>query len=551
MSSIYDMFNIGKLGIRAQQNAMQVTAHNIANVYTEGYSRQEVVFSETTPVGGVGTGVDIAEILRKHDSFVERQITDGNESYGNYFILNSAYSTIENLFYDSQGNGIDYQLNEFFNSWQDLSANPSGTAERITVISNAQTVADSVNNVHDNLIQLQKDMNTEISQTVNEINDIASQIAVLNEKISQIEAGGQNANDYRDMRGSLLNDLAEKIDIQFYEDNTGQITVMAGGVATIVDSNSSWDLQVESNPDNSGYYNIIYSPDGSTSLDITDRISNGKIDGLLTIRDSVTVDVIDKLDRFAASLANEMNQLHRSGYALDGSTGLNFFTPAFEAGDSVSSLALSSNSGTGNVSVIIADPSQLTFQNYEVTFSGGNYTITNTSADTTVTGAYTDPDTVTFEGLTFTISGNHADGDTFNVSAHKDAAKNLQVAIDDNDFDMIAAASGPDDIAGDNRNALSIAQLQDQLSIDGTSSFGTYYGTIVGEIGVSSQSAGNLLDIQGYSLEQLSNIRESVSGVSLDEEMTNLIKFQSAYDASAKLISIADELLQTLIGLVN
>lgn len=551
MSSIYDMFNIGKLGIMAQQNAMQVTAHNIANVYTEGYSRQEVVFTETTPVGGVGTGVDIAEIRRKHDSFVERQITDGKESYGNYFALNSAYTKIEDLFYNSQGNGIDVQLNEYFKSWQDLSANPSGTAERITVISKGDILADSINNTHANLTQLQKDMNSEISQTVNEINDITSQIAMLNEKISQIEAGGENANDYRDMRGKLLNDLAEKIDIQFYEDNTGQITVMAGGVATLVDNNSSWDLELESNPDNSGYYNIMYSPDGSTSLDLTDRISGGQINGLLTIRDSVTVDVIDKLDRFAASLANEMNRLHRSGYALDGSTGLNFFTPAFEAGDSVSSVALSSNSGTGNVSVVIVDPSQLTFQNYTVTFSGGNYTITNTSANTTTTGAYTDPDSVTFEGLTFTISGSHADGDTFNVSAHKDAAKNLQVAIDDNDYDMIAAASGPDDIAGDNGNALLIAQLQDQLTIDGTSSFGSYYGTIVGEIGVSSQSAGTFLDIQEYSLDQLTNIRESVSGVSLDEEMTNLIKYQSAYDASAKLISIGDELLQTLIGLVD
>lgn len=554
MSSIYDIFDIGKLGIRAQQAAIQVTAHNIANVNTEGYTRQEVVFEETTPLDGspgqMGTGVAVSAIQRKYDSFIEGQIIDSRESYGNLDTQRAALSKIENLLYDPHGNGINQLLDNFFKAMQDLSANPSGTPERVALLSKADALANAINDVYSNLIQLQKDMDKQINQTVNDINSLTAQIADLNEKISQAENVGQNANDYRDMRGRLLNDLAEKIDIQFFEDSTGQVTVIGAGLALLVERGNSHDLGVESNPDNSGYYNVIYNPTGSDSANLTERISSGSLKGLVTIRDSTTVDVIDKLDRFSAALANEINQVHRGGYGLDGSTGTNFFTPAFEAGDAVSVVGLSTNSESGDVSATIDDPSQLTYHNYELTFSDGNYTITNKSTNTSQSGVYTDPVTFTFEGLSLNITGSHNSGDIYTISAHKDTAQNIQVAIAISDSDQIAAATASADNRGDNRNALTIAQLQDKLSLDGTSNFNSYYSSIVGEIGANSQYVNNSFTAQKFSLEQLENMRESVSGVSLDEEMANLMKFQRAFEASARLIGISDELLQTLLELV-
>lgn len=553
MGSINDIFDIGKLGIRAQQTAIQVTAHNIANVNTTGYSRQEVVFKETTPLDGspgqMGTGVSVESIQRKYDSFIEAQITDGRESYGNLDVQKAALSKIENLFYDSQGTSINKLLDRFFNSLQDLSANPSGTPERVAVISQADALADAINNVYSDLVQLQKDMDNQVKQTVDDINRIISQIADLNEKISQAENVGQNANDYRDMRGRLLNELAEKIDIQFFEDNTGQVTVIGAGSILLVERGNSWDLGVESNPDNNGYYNIV-SGSASSSVNLTDMISGGRLKGLLTIRDSITGDVINKLDRLAAAISNEVNQMHRAGYGLDGSTGINFFTPAIEAGDEVSAVGLSANTGTGDVSVSIDDPSQLTYHIYELTFSGGNYTITNKSTNASQTGAYSSPTTFTFEGLYVNITGAHDAGDTYTISAHKDIAKNIQAAIAITDSDMIAAATDSVNNRGDNRNALAIAQLQDKLSIDSSSNFNSYYGSIVGEIGANSQYVNSTYTAQKFSLEQLENMRESVSGVSLDEEMVNLMKFQRAFEASARLIVVSDELLQTLLELV-
>ena len=560
MSSIYDILSIGKRGMMAQQAAVQVTAHNIANVNTEGYSRQEVIFEEGIPLnsnpGQTGTGVNAADIQRRYDSFIEEQLTDSKETLGNFGVQVSAFSKIEDLFNDSMGTDINKLLGQFFNSMQDLSANPAGTPERVTVLSRGDALTDAINNIYSSLNQLQKDMNSQVSQTVNEINSITAQIASLNVDIRQAEITGQNANDSRDMRGRILNDLAEKIDIQYFEDDTGQITVIGGGLATLVEKGNSWTLDIETNTDNYGYYNIIYSPDESNVTNLTDRISNGRLKGLLTIRDTETSDAMDELDRLAAAIASEINQIHRTGYGLDGSTGINLFTPSFETGDVLSEdvgaiTAMSTNTGTGSVSATIDDPSALTFNDYEITFSGGNYTFLNKSTNASSTAAYADPSNFTFEGLSVNISGSFGEGDTYIISAHKNTAKNLQVAIDMRDTARIAAATASTDNRGDNRNVLALVQIQDALTIDGTSSFGSYYGSIVGRIGVNSQYINSQYSAQEFSSEQLHNMRESVSGVSIDEEMANLMKFQHAYQASARLITIGDELLETLMGIVR
>jgi len=560
MSSIYDILSIGKRGMMAQQAAVQVTAHNIANVNTEGYSRQEVIFEEGIPLnsnpGQTGTGVNAADIQRRYDSFIEEQLTDSKETLGNFGVQVSAFSKIEDLFNDSMGTDINKLLGQFFNSMQDLSANPAGTPERVTVLSRGDALTDAINNIYSSLNQLQKDMNSQVSQTVNEINSITSQIASLNVDIRQAEITGQNANDSRDMRGRILNDLAEKIDIQYFEDDTGQITVIGAGLATLVEKGNSWTLDIETNTDNYGYYDIIYSPDESNVTNLTDRISNGRLKGLLTIRDTETSDAMDELDRLAAAIASEINQVHRTGYGLDGSTGINLFTPSFETGDVLSEdvgviTALSTNTGTGSVSATIDDPSALTFNDYEITFSGGNYTYTNKSTNASFTAAYADPSAFTFEGLSVNISGSFGEGDTYIISAHKNTAKNLQVAIDMRDTARIAAATASTDNRGDNRNVLALVQIQDALTIDGTSSIGSYYGSIVGRIGVNSQYINSQYSAQEFSSEQLHNMRESVSGVSIDEEMANLMKFQHAYQASARLITIGDELLETLMGIVR
>ncbi|MCC7202953.1 MAG: flagellar hook-associated protein FlgK [Nitrospirae bacterium] len=560
MSGIINIFNIGKHGMMAQQVAMQVTSHNIANVNTEGYSRQEVILEEGMPLssnpGQTGTGVNVSAIIRRYDSFIEGQLTDSKEMLGNLDVQKNGISKIEDLFYHTDGSGLNQLLDQFFNSMQDLSANPAGTAERVSVLSRADAVTNEMHSMYNSLEQLQKDMNSQIKQTVTDVNRLASQIASLNTQIQRAEATGKNANDIRDMRGRLLNDLAEKIDIQYFEDDSGQVTVIGGGMATLVEKGNTWGLNTVSNADNNGYYNIAWSPDGTNSLDITDRVSGGRINGFLAIRDTETVDAINELDRFAASVANAINQVHRTGFGLDGSTGLNLFSPGYEVGDELSVdlgeiKSHSTNTGTGNLSITIDDPSALTFNNYMLEFSGGNYTLTNTATNASTSAAYSGPAAFTFEGLSFTLSGAFASGDGYNISAHKNSARDIEVAIDVNERDKIAAAVTATGNKGDNRNALDLIALQDALIIDGNSSFSSYYGSMVGDIGVRSQYIKNQYSAQEFSSEHLRNMRESVSGVSLDEEMTNLMKYQLAYEASARLITIGNELFDALLGIIK
>lgn len=560
MSSIYNIFNIGKHGMMAQQKAIQVTAHNLANVNTEGYSRQEVILEEGMPLnsspGQSGTGVNATVIRRKYDSFLEGQLTDSRETLGNLDVQKNAISSIESLFYESTGTGINELLSKFFNSLHDLSANPAGTAERISIIANADALSDAVNSVYLRLEQLQKDMNAQVRNMVNDINNISSQIASINVEIARAEVNGQNANDFRDMRGRLLNELAEKIDIKYFEDNSGQITVIGGGMATLVETGNSWELDTKSNPDNYGYYDIVYSPNNNNILNLTGSISNGRLKGFLSVRDGETWEAMSELDRLTASIARSVNEVHRAGYGLDGSTGIDIFSPSFKAGDvlsqDVGSVKALKNAGTGSMTITIDDPAALKFNNYELLFSSGNYTIVNKSTNASSTAVYSGSSSFTFEGLSVTISGSFADGDKYSISAHANTAKNIRVALDMSETSKIAAAAAAtSDSRGDNRNSLALAQLQDRLTIDGNSSFSSYYGSIVGRIGVKSQYINNQYAAQEFSSEQLHNMRESVSGVSIDEEMANLMKYQHAYEASARLIRIGDELLETLLGILR
>ena len=278
---------------------------------------------------------------------------------------------------------------------------------------------------------------------------------------------------------------------------------------------------------------------------------------MITIRDTTLNEIIDDIDRLAASVANEINQVHRGGFGLDGSIGNDFFTPSFKTGDPVSVTGFSTNSGTGDVSVTIIDPTLLTYHNYELTFSANGsdtiYTITNKTTNVSTSGTYTTipPTSPTFQGLTFNITGTHDPGDKYTVSAHKDAAKNLQVAISTDETYKIAAAMQAVDNGEDNRNILTLVGLQDKLSVDGASTFNGYYSSVVGEIGANSQYVNNSSMAQKFSLEQLDNMRESVSGVSMDEEMANLMKYQNAYEAAARLITVSDELLQTLLNILG
>jgi flagellar hook-associated protein 1 FlgK len=301
--------------------------------------------------------------------------------------------------------------------------------------------------------------------------------------------------------------------------------------------------------------------DGQNSLrvywngntDMTARLDQGKLGGWLELRDTIIPHYQDTLNSLAAHLANSINSQHRQGYGLDDATNRDFF--AYQPGLMAS--AHSENLGDGSFSAAfeggVYDPDLVTGDNYDLSFSTGgldSLIITNRSTGQTVVYARLG-NTYTFDGLEINLTGNHQAGDQFSLRANWNMAGNLRVdqAIID-DSNKIAAASLIN-APGDNSNALSMISLRHQnetiLGQSGTLSE-IYDAGLVGELGSEVAKATDLHQYNQALVQQISNRRDSVAGVSLDEEMTNIIQFQYAFSAAARLITLADEMLETVLN---
>lgn len=463
MPGLYGVLNTGKGALLTQQKAVDVTGHNIANANTLGFSRQRVNLETNEPIsikpGQMGTGVRAREIRRIYDKFLGVQINNENKSLGRWESQKDTLERVEMIFDESTGFGLNQAMSEFWNAWQDLVNNPAGLGERSALLAKTEQMTQNFQKVHTDLRQIQDDIDDSIMGTVEEINLITQQIADLNRKISQVEIGGQNANDYRDKRDLLLQELSLKIDINSFENDEGKVTVMVCGGRPLVENTSAWDLSTETV---SGHENVVWIDGDGNSVDITSGISGGKLKGWIETRDVDIPDYSSRLDTLAQEIITQVSGLHASGFGLDGSTGNDFFN-----GTSASDIEVNP--------AIIAD-------------------------------------------------------------------KNL-----------IAAAGGAawTGQVGDNSNAIAIVNLQNTLTMNvGTATFDDYFNSLVSDVGSAVQAATTNFDHETVMVTHLNNQKESISGVSLDEEMINLVKFQHAYDSAAKLISTVDELLATVINMV-
>jgi flagellar hook-associated protein 1 FlgK len=251
----------------------------------------------------------------------------------------------------------------------------------------------------------------------------------------------------------------------------------------------------------------------------------------------------------AAELVREFNQLHTAGYDLQGDLGLDFFAPL-----DVSVVIPSTNQGGAAATTQeILDPSLLTLDDYEIRFTdSSNYEIVNTTRGSVVgTGAYTSGGPIEFEGLRIVIedqTGGPAAGDRFEVSVAQDMARDIQVNVQDGS--RIAAAQDPNAIPGDNRNALALAGLRDASVVDGgRTTFGGFYQSLVARVGAEVQDAARKADAGEAVYESMMDYRNSISGVSLEEEEIRLLAYQHAYQAAAKFLTVVDDLMDTLLAL--
>ncbi len=537
--SLYGLLNIGTSALNASQAGLSVTSNNIANANTPGYSRQSVVLAISTPVtmgnNYMGMGVTVQGIQSSSDKFIQAQLLLQEQNVGRSDTLSQMLSQVEQIFNESQSIGLSTPLSDYFDAWNDVASDPTSQAARSVLLQKAGVLVSAAQTMESSTLQILKQTTVGVDDAVKQINSIASQIAALNGKIVAEEAGntGVRANDLRDSRNQLMNQLSNLVSNASYEDQNGALTVTIGMKNLVAGTSTN---ALSSSLDQDGNKQLTLD-----NTNITSMVTGGEIGGLLTANSEVTSTSLYGLRKLVASVTKEINLLHESGYGLDSSHGNDFFN----------SLQVSTTNYSAGAAITssITDLTQVNLDEYTISFSGGNYTVTDKqTGSVAATGAYVSGNAINFDGIQVTITGAVTDTDTFGVSPLTDAIKNFGVAI--TDTNEIAAASSAAQLPGDNTNALQIAQAAGaSISNLGSNTFSEYYAGIVSGIGSLSQAATDASTFEQNLLTEITNQRDSVSGVSLDEEAANLIKYQRAYEAGAKLIQITDELLQTVINL--
>jgi flagellar hook-associated protein 1 FlgK len=535
-ANIFSVLNTAKLGLQTNQTAIEVVGHNIANVQTEGFSRQEVTLEVNRPrrvgLAFLGTGVRATSVTRNFDQFLFNQILSESSTLGNFDIRNTFFQRLETIVNESSGVSLNNAMSEFFLAFDDLASNPTNLGARTAVLSAAGTLAAVFNQLGSSLHQQRINLDGSIAAEVTDINGMLDEIAKLNRSIIQLENGNTPANDLLDQRDLLVKQLSEKLDVQLIDTNDSKTMLTLSGGSPLVVGTTVDDGM------------------GGTN-NVTAEIQGGEMRGFLDMRDVETLGLIDQLNRLAAGLMEQVNGVHLQGIGLDGSSGNLFFetlTPTVTIG--------SQNLGAPPVTVtaVNASPSTVTVDKFQLQFDGlGSFDVFNLTTNQTVATGLAVGGTVNIaNGLAITTGGSPAAGDTVNISISEDAA--LKMALSStvlNDTSKIAAGlSG----TGDGQNALNISNLQNSLVFSsggftpgaGTSTFDDFYNSMVGGLGAGSRSSQTILRQQEGVMLQLNTQRESISGVSLDEEMVNLIKFQQAYAASARMVTVIEEMFDVL-----
>ena len=573
--------------LQAQQQAMDVTNQNIANANTTGYTRQEAKLVQTAPhagtgynrpVGGglmMGTGVMVSEIMRQRDSFVDQQLRTETAQQKRWQVVSDGVQQVEALFNEPSTNGLGNQLTTFFNSWSELSTNPGSATARAQLQTQAQTVVAAFQGVSQQLESFRQNQDFQLTSVVSEVNDLSTQIASLNLQIRRSTAVGDKPNDLMDARDRLIDQVVTLTGATYQEQIDGSTTVRIGG-RILVDGAKANALTAELTPLASGKssHTIEWAPGTGAVAGL-----GGTIGALLHLRDDVVADKVAKLNLLASTIVTSVNAQHAQGRGLGqyatSTTNTDFFstqrttTPLRETGlgdtlvagaFTINGQTISVNPATDTLDTVMTrvtaaiNPGaswSLDAATGRIVISSSVAPVIGSSADTSnflqVTG-------IQASGVS-QANGTYTATAAFPLGIIKAATLSLDplVAADTQAIraagttttNGVVASAG----AGDSSNALKIVGLATtQWTALGSATFDDYYASMIGSLGIESRQATQMATNQTALVDHLTARRESASGVNLDEEASQLIRFQRAYQAAARGITALDELLSQTIN---
>ncbi|MBN2644231.1 MAG: flagellar hook-associated protein FlgK [Desulfuromonadaceae bacterium] len=551
--------NTGKTSLFTNQKAIEITGVNIANVNTEGYSRQTAVFSDYPALNFgdyfIGTGVKVSDVQREYDAFISEQLLDKSQQLGAEDAKEAPLAELERIFSVGEEN-LATEIDRFFDAWQELSANPSGQVERDLVIQRGELLASEFNTISNDLDNVAANINTTVLSELDAVNLKLTEIADLNQRIQTIEAKGQTANSFRDQRDQLLQELTYALGVQSFEEPSGAVNVQLPGGLPLVQNSSALQLEAVQSGDSLELQLVI----GGSSFDVSGRNLGGKFSGLFELRDEFIPSLKQDLDYTAYQMIQEVNALHESGMGLDGSTGIPFFqNPGNHMSQAYADNTVAGFVG-GNVSLVVDGV------DYSFSLAAGTYSLDDVRDQINAQGAPLTAETAQDESgnwhLMITpdydltrnsplsvsvdlseLAGSY-DAPEFSMSS---SAALMSVAV----RDTSKVAAGDSSAPGDNTNALEVAALKDKNAVNGEDTFVSFYGKMAARVGVEASQSELARRGSGDALDQLKTMRDGVAGVSLEEEMIALIKYQRGFEASAKLLSTVDEMMSTVLGIIQ
>jgi len=638
-----NIYGIGVSALTAAQAGIAATSQNIANANTPGYTRQEIIqaanLPQNTGSGYFGQGVSVSTVVRRYDQFLSAQVTEAQTQSSSLTTQLGLAQQVSNLLGDSSG-GLTPALQDFFNSVNSVSNAPQSVPARQAMIGSAQSLVNRLQTLNQSMGQIRDGLNGQISNSVTLINSYAKQIAVLNDKIVQLQANtpNQQPNDLLDQRDQLVNQLSQEIRVTSVKQSDGSLNVFVGNGQSLVLGTQVSKLQAVTSPTDPTALEVAYSNNGTLSSIQQSALQGGNLGGYLSFRSTVLDPAVNALGRIAISLADTFNQQHQQGLDLNGALGGSFFNVA-----SPRVTVSTNNTGSAVLTASISSTSALTGNDLNVQFDGTNYNVYDTSSNTLLqsftAAQLAAGQTVTGTGVTLQLaSGTGASGDSFLVRPTADGASGI--ALNVTDPTKIAAASpirsdapsanlGTGVIATatvvpglplngnlqqpvtitfnnppttfsvtgtgipalpasyaytagatisfngwttkitgtpstgdtftvkpntnattDGTNILQLAGLQTAFTMaGGTTSYQGAYGQLISQVGTQTRELTVTSQAQTSMLNQVTAAQQSVSGVNLDEEAANLLRYQQAYQAAAKAMSIANTMFDTLLKL--
>lgn len=621
MSSTFTGIEMGKRSLFAHSESIQTAGHNLSNSSTEGYSRQRVELKATEPLyrpdlsraetpGQLGQGVSVESIRRLRDELLDQRIVGQANGEGYWKTKDNYMLMMEQVYNEPADTSVRTRLDQFWDSWQELSVYPESRASRQAVLSRGETLVDSIHQQYRGLQGIRDMVNGDIEGVTKQVNDYAKQIAALNEEIVKVKAMGDSPNDLMDQRDLLTEKLSGLINITTDQRDPDEYVIHTAGLE-LVQGKSYRTFDLKTGTENDGYSEVVWKENGNKA-----EFTGGKLGALIELRDKDLRDEVQKLDTMTMTFVDLVNDIHRDGTGANGKTGVDFFTEqnfinnvagnydrngdgqydssyiyrvtganklsAREQVGLEGSITLSAATGTISVPYhptdMVADVvARINNSGAEVVASldrEGRLVMKGTTAQDKQ-----NPDFVirhmedsgrflagyagvlASPGQGGAYTWDHADA---NVALAKG---NLQYAVSPiahpagwmeinkqitGDVNTIAAGFPDSDgqvNPGDNRAAVAIAAIRNTaVMVGNTRTFDDFFADTITNAGLKGEQASRSLETQVAIMKQLHDMRDSISGVNVDEELADIIKFQHGYNAAAKFISTQNDMLDTVIN---